>query len=134
MADNTFRSYRNRDEAASDGDGVPARGPADPLAQLARLIGQNDPRNEFDRNVLADAAAPRLAGRRTLRRTRAKSANRITPTQGYDERQGYDRARYDERYDPPRLAEAAGALSWRTPVARWRLSSASPAAIKQRAR
>ncbi len=43
MADNTFRSYR-RDPIAPRGAGTPARGPLDdPLAELARLIGQSDP-------------------------------------------------------------------------------------------
>jgi hypothetical protein len=97
MADNTYRSYRNRDEVAYDSDGVPARAPADPLAQLARLIGQNDPRNEFDHNVVADAAPQEWPADE-----RYAEPSQVTD-QGYAE-QGYDE-RYDERYDPPRLAE-----------------------------
>jgi SPOR domain len=99
MADNTYRSYRNRDEVAYDGDGAPARGPADPLAELARLIGQNDPRNEFSHDGVApatvhdEAAAPQEwpADERY-----AEPGQPAEPT--YDEQ-------YDERYDPPRLAE-----------------------------
>jgi hypothetical protein len=97
MADNPYRSYRNRDEAAYDSDGVPARGPADPLAQLARLIGQNDPRNEFDHNVLADAAPQEWpADERYAEPSQVREQDYAE--QSYDER-------YDERYDPPRLAE-----------------------------
>ena len=41
MADNNFRSYRSRDRS---GAGRPPRESADdPLAELARLIGQSDP-------------------------------------------------------------------------------------------
>jgi hypothetical protein len=112
MADKIYRSYRSRDEVAYDGDAVPARGPADPLAQLARLIGQNDPRNEFDHNAVADAAPqewpaderyaePSHAAEQGYDERHAEQG--YGEQQGYDERQGYER--YDERYDPPRLAE-----------------------------
>jgi SPOR domain len=97
MADNIYRSYRNRDEVPYDGDGVPAREPADPLAQLARLIGQNDPRNEFDHDGVADAAPQEWPADEHY----AEPGQ--VADQGYAE-QGYDE-RYDERYDPPRLAE-----------------------------
>ncbi len=92
MADNTYRSFRNRDEVAYDSDGVPARAPADPLAQLARLIGQNDPRTEFDQNVAAEPASQEWPAEENY----AEPGPVAEP--GYDER-------YDERYDPPRLAE-----------------------------
>jgi SPOR domain len=44
MADDSFRSYRSRDALARD-DGIPPAldGAGDPLAELARLIGQSDP-------------------------------------------------------------------------------------------
>jgi len=51
MADSSFRSYRGRDTAARDE--IDANAPAavrDPLAELARLIGQSDPANEFSRD------------------------------------------------------------------------------------
>jgi sporulation related protein len=45
MADNNFRSYRGRDARA------PARSqPDDPLAELARLIGQSEPASDYDRD------------------------------------------------------------------------------------
>jgi hypothetical protein len=100
MADNnTYRSHRNRDDVAYDSDGVPARGPADPLAELARLIGQNDPRNEFGHDgggavpVHDEAVAPQ-----------EWPADERYAESGQPAEQGYDE-RYDERYDPPRLAE-----------------------------
>ena len=51
MADSNFRSYRGRDAVARDE--IDANAPdavRDPLAELARLIGQGDPVNEFSRN------------------------------------------------------------------------------------
>src|SRR5579871_4817814 len=51
MADNDFRAYRSRD--AVDRDDIDAHTPdsvRDPLAELARLIGQADPAGEeYDR-------------------------------------------------------------------------------------
>jgi hypothetical protein len=50
MADNNFRSYRSRDPLAGDHANAPAaEGAADPLAELARLIGQTDPQAEGGR-------------------------------------------------------------------------------------
>jgi SPOR domain len=44
MADDNFRSYRIGDPLPAGGADAPARAPIDdPLAELARLIGQNDP-------------------------------------------------------------------------------------------
>ena len=51
MADNNFRTYRSRDAAARDD--IDAHAPdsvRDPLAELARLIGQADPAAEYDRS------------------------------------------------------------------------------------
>jgi hypothetical protein len=52
MAENDFRAYRSRDAAARDG--IDAHTPdsvRDPLAELARLIGQADPASEYDRSA-----------------------------------------------------------------------------------
>src|SRR5271166_3985031 len=50
MADNNYRSYRGRDSLAPDDVNSPAReAAADPLAELARLIGQTDPHDERGR-------------------------------------------------------------------------------------
>ena len=43
MADNTFRSHRGREAPAPERAGKAASGGHDPLAELARLIGQTDP-------------------------------------------------------------------------------------------
>jgi len=57
MADNDFRSYRSRDPA--DRDLGPAREDAgDPLAELARLIGQSDPYGEAARHDRQGLAQP----------------------------------------------------------------------------
>ena len=63
MADDNFRSYRSRDPLPRDEADRAAGDPADPLAELARLIGQTDPyaeahRNETHTSGRADAAAP----------------------------------------------------------------------------
>jgi hypothetical protein len=93
MADNNYRSYRGRDPVAphSDAD-VPAWEPQDdPLAELARLIGQSDP------PALAhDDVAP------------ADAADWVADD-GYVEPSGlaednYD-AGYDARREPPRRAD-----------------------------
>ncbi len=51
MADNNYRSYRSRDPLARDEVNPTAReGAGDPLAELARLIGQTDPNAEGGRH------------------------------------------------------------------------------------
>ena len=52
MADDNFRSNRNRDAMAPRSAGAPARGQADdPLAELARLIGQSELEGDFGRDA-----------------------------------------------------------------------------------
>jgi hypothetical protein len=52
MADNTFRGFRNRDPIAREDVDPTSRELGDnPLADLARLIGQRDRVNEFDRSA-----------------------------------------------------------------------------------
>ena len=59
MADNDFRSYRGREPLPPTGAGRSARAPIDdPLAELARLIGQDDPVNDYNRDPAYDEAAP----------------------------------------------------------------------------
>lgn len=48
MADTSFRSARNSGQFARDDDRA-RHAPSDPLAELARLIGQADPHDEFGR-------------------------------------------------------------------------------------
>jgi hypothetical protein len=50
MADNSFRAFHHRDSSA-DGDQIARSAPSDPLAELARLIGQSDPGGEFARST-----------------------------------------------------------------------------------
>ena len=52
MADNIFRSHRSRDSIAPE-DIDPT---GDPLAELARLIGQSDPRGEARHGAYAPGA------------------------------------------------------------------------------
>lgn len=65
MADNTFRATRNRDPMV---DPTARDVASDPLAELARLIGQSDPVGEVGRNARyspaesPDSAAPAAAG------------------------------------------------------------------------
>ncbi|MGB6345539.1 MAG: hypothetical protein WBG15_22790, partial [Xanthobacteraceae bacterium] len=57
MADNNFRSYRGRD------GGGPARAqPDDPLAELARLIGQSEPARDYDRDTRSGPTLDQPAG------------------------------------------------------------------------
>ena len=63
MADNTFRSLRSRQVPAPERPGATARDANDPLAELARLIGQSDPYAERqsearERRPVADDVAP----------------------------------------------------------------------------
>jgi SPOR domain len=111
MADNNFRSSRGRDSLARGSADAPARGPLDdPLAELARLIGQSDPMND-DRHGSApapDYAAP--AGGPDWAADDRRAGPGEFAEEGYaqphDER--YD-DRYEERpaarYEPPRLPD-----------------------------
>jgi hypothetical protein len=57
MADNNFRAYRSRDAVApEDADPAAREAVRDPLAELARLIGQSDPASEFGRNARQSSA------------------------------------------------------------------------------
>lgn len=66
MADNPARSFRTRDfgqdaEFANDPQAIPGQAGADPLAELARLIGHTDPFADFGRGAspaVADTRAP----------------------------------------------------------------------------
>jgi hypothetical protein len=92
MADNSFRSFR-RDAPARDSDPLPRDGAADPLAELARIIGQSDPHGGQARDTRqADAyddAAP------------ASDLDWAAGGDGYAD----DNAEADDGYAPPRPAE-----------------------------
>jgi hypothetical protein len=82
MADNTFRSYRSHDPLAREQAG-PRAAASDPLAELARLIGQGDPYAQGAAHH--DTAAPGWAAEESY----AVADNRA-----------------DEPYDPPALPAA----------------------------
>jgi hypothetical protein len=57
MADNTFRSHRGRDPLArDDADPIAGDAPNDPLAELARLIGQSDTPDQLNRVARQNSA------------------------------------------------------------------------------
>src|SRR5579885_3871426 len=70
MADNDFRSFRSREPATQNsaqggardrgyGAQTPPRGPlADPLAEIARLIGQREPAHNPDRGTRHHSSPP----------------------------------------------------------------------------
>lgn len=63
MADDDFRSYRSRDALAPRSARAPTRSPADdPLAELARLIGQSDPMDDLRRDTEGVPAVDERAG------------------------------------------------------------------------
>jgi SPOR domain len=100
MADNNFRSYRSRDPLAPGSTNAPAstRPLDDPLAELARLIGQSDPMND-DRQPAAPARDFVAPADGVDRAADDRYAERNEPSQdGYDQR-------YDERYETPRLGD-----------------------------
>jgi hypothetical protein len=59
--DHTQRPYRSSEPPARNAPGATPGSGSDPLAELARLIGQNDPFAEFGRNNARHAAPPPAA-------------------------------------------------------------------------
>ena len=116
MADNDYRSFRSRDGVAARAD-APARGqPDDPLAELARLIGQSDPADDIGRDTRrgsAPAYDEPAAGTDWPADDRYAAQNQVAQD-GYgaagDQRyeDSYDaqaEPRFDERYDAPRMTD-----------------------------
>lgn len=101
MADNNFRAYRSRDTAARDG--IDAHAPdsvRDPLAELARLIGQADPAEDYDRSSGREPAL------------QYEDAAPVAPSQNwaadetYDEQPQYAEQGYEQPAEPhPALRE-----------------------------
>jgi len=95
MADNNFRAYRSRDAVAQDDIAADARAAArDPLAELARLIGQADPVSEFSRSARRDPEPYNDA-------EPAAPAQDLAAGDGYGEPNQYA----EDNYVQPRLAE-----------------------------
>ncbi len=59
MADNNFRSYRGRDAGARERASADRD---DPLAELARLIGQSEPASDYDRDTRGGPSFDQPAG------------------------------------------------------------------------
>jgi hypothetical protein len=98
MADNKFRDLRGRDPIAREDVDPTADDARDPLAELARLIGQRDRVDEFDRS-------PRHAAVETLDEpTSATGGADLAADDGYAEPD--EPVRYaDEEYVQPRLPD-----------------------------
>ena len=90
MADDNFRSYRNRDPLPRDEPDRSASDPGDPLAELARLIGQTDPYAEAHRNETHGSG-------------RAMEDAHTQPEQDWAADETYAEEDYadDDRYAPP---------------------------------
>ncbi len=93
MADNNFRSYRGRDGVA------PARAqPDDPLAELARLIGQTEPASAHSRDTPRGPALDQPAGGLDWAAEDRYAAQNEPAEDDYD-------ARVDEDYAPAPQAD-----------------------------
>jgi hypothetical protein len=106
MADSTFRPSRGRDPYPRD-DVDPLGGDAarDPLAELARIIGQND-RNEFDRDGRRRPAVQTLdEPLPAADRDWAADDGYAAPDQYADEGQESYQESHQENYVQPRLPE-----------------------------
>jgi hypothetical protein len=121
--DNSLRSYRSNDplrrSAAPAGPGE--QGGSDPLAELARLIGQNDPFAEFGRNSARGAeprppqhAAPQAtpdwrqspSGHDTRRAQQPAAEPDPHYASGHARSQGQEQETYDRYEDDRRYAPA----------------------------
>jgi hypothetical protein len=100
MADNNFRPFRSRDSLTREDVDPTNEAARDPLAELARIIGQSNRVNDFDRD-------PRRNVVQTLDEP-LPAADRDWPADdGYAEPDAPDQYpdRYEENYVQPRLPE-----------------------------
>lgn len=88
MADDNFRSYRSRDPFPRDEADRAAGDPGDPLAELARLIGQTDPYAEAHRDDAHTSARPQASAP-------------DEPEQDWAADEGHAEDEADDRYAPP---------------------------------
>jgi hypothetical protein len=96
MAENDQRSYRDPPRWRSAEEATPAQAD-DPLAELARLIGQSVPMNKRDRRPAAPEAADDRRGQ--VGQTASQAASQATSRAAPDE---VLRAPVDDRYSTPR--------------------------------
>ncbi len=106
MADSNFRPFRNRDSIAREDVDPTSDAARDPLAELARIIGQSNRVNDFDRDPRND---PRHNVVETLDEPLPASADRDwAADDGYAEPEApeqYPDQYAEENYVQPRLPE-----------------------------
>jgi sporulation related protein len=99
MADDDFRSYRNRDAMAPRSAATPSRPHSDdPLAELARLIGQSEPPGDYDREA-RNGPSLDVPAEGVDWAAEDRYADQSEPAEG-----AYD-ARGDDRYPPAQQAD-----------------------------
>src|SRR5271168_5133597 len=102
MADSNFRPFRSRDSLAREDVDPTSAAARDPLAELARIIGQSDRVNQFDR-------APRHDAVQTLDEPQPAPAGRDwAADDGYaepDAPEQYPDQYAEENYVQPRLPD-----------------------------
>jgi len=102
MADSNFRPFRSRDSIAREDVDPTSDAARDPLAELARIIGQNNRVNDFDR-------APRRDTVETLHEPLPANAERDwAADDGYaepDAPEQYPDQYAEENYVQPRLPD-----------------------------
>jgi hypothetical protein len=116
MADNNFRSSRSRGRLAQGGADSGARGQIDdPLAELARLIGQNDPVDGFGRDARHSSAASRDDAAPAAGLDWAADGGYAEQNEPVEER--YEPPRRADPYPPHRPAPASRDAGYEPPVA-----------------
>ncbi len=99
MADDDFRSYRSRDAMAPRSAATPSRPHSDdPLAELARLIGQSEPPGDYDREA-RNGPSLDVPAEGVDWAAEDRYADQSEPAEG-----NYD-ARGDDRYLPAQQAD-----------------------------
>jgi hypothetical protein len=108
MADEQFqRAFRASQPPVRTASGQAAASSGDPLAELARLIGQNDPFGEYGHNHGRSPGVPTAApvdnyAPLTARDMHEAAVSAYNPTPAYDSAPAYD----DPRYAPPQVEAA----------------------------
>jgi hypothetical protein len=101
MADDN--NFQNRMNNPSDRAAAPGGQGPDPLAELARLIGQNDPFSEFGRDSRASASAPQ----RPMPQSSMSSEQQLVGEPFADAHGQHPVAAYPPQQDAPSFAQAS---------------------------